>query len=97
MNKIEKVYALEYADIPKVFFTPHHTGNCCTNVIRGNCCVSGHSCTNVRQVIVAQQWEPLGPIVERQWVPTMGYPVPLLKKMQQTDRHGLGFFAHTRA
>jgi hypothetical protein len=33
-NKIEKMYSLEYNDIPKVFLTPHHVGNCCTNVIQ---------------------------------------------------------------
>jgi hypothetical protein len=29
--------SLEYTDIPKVFFTPHNVGHCCTNVIRGYC------------------------------------------------------------
>jgi hypothetical protein len=32
-NKIGKVYSLEHTEIPKVFFTPHHVGCCCTDVI----------------------------------------------------------------
>jgi hypothetical protein len=32
-EKTGKVYSLEYADIPKVFFTSHHVGHCCTDVI----------------------------------------------------------------
>jgi hypothetical protein len=30
--KIGKVYCLEYTDIPKVLFSPHHVGHCCTVV-----------------------------------------------------------------
>jgi hypothetical protein len=45
-NKIGNVYSLEYTDIQKVFFTPHHVGRCCTNLIRGHCCILGHSCTS---------------------------------------------------
>jgi hypothetical protein len=37
-SKIGKVRSLEYTDIPKVFFTPHHVGCCCTNVIPGQLC-----------------------------------------------------------
>jgi hypothetical protein len=62
MNKIKKVYSLEYTNIPKAFFTPRHLGRCCTSVIpthycvlshsyayfiQARCCVSYHSCTNV--------------------------------------------------
>jgi hypothetical protein len=32
-NKTEKAYSLEYTNIQKVFFTPHHIGHSCTNVI----------------------------------------------------------------
>jgi hypothetical protein len=35
INNSVKMYSLEHTDIPKVFFTPHPVGNCCTNVIRG--------------------------------------------------------------
>jgi hypothetical protein len=44
-NKIGKVCFLDNIDITKVFFMPHHTGRCCTYVIRGQFFVSGHSCT----------------------------------------------------
>jgi hypothetical protein len=52
-NKIGKVYSLEYTNIPKVFFTPHHVGRCCNNAIRGHCCstmrynneLGSHCCT----------------------------------------------------
>lgn len=45
-NKILKMYSLEYSDIPKVFFMPHHVG-CCIDVIWGQCCILGHSYTNM--------------------------------------------------
>jgi hypothetical protein len=38
INKIGKVYSLEYIDIQKVFFIPHHIGHCWTSVIQGHCC-----------------------------------------------------------
>jgi hypothetical protein len=44
MYKIGKVYFAEYADIQKVFFTPHHVGHCSTDV--------------TREVIVEQQCIP---------------------------------------
>jgi hypothetical protein len=53
-NKIGKVYSLEYTDIPKVFFTPHHVGPCCTNVIRGHCCVQIILSLMLSQAIVTQ-------------------------------------------
>jgi hypothetical protein len=37
-NKLWQVYSLEYTDIPKVLFMPHHVSYCCTNVIQGQCC-----------------------------------------------------------
>jgi hypothetical protein len=37
-NKIGDVYSVEHTDIPKVFFSPHHEGHCCTNAIRDHCC-----------------------------------------------------------
>jgi hypothetical protein len=46
-NKIGKENSLEYTDIPKVFFTPHLVGHCCTDVTQGDCCALGHSCINV--------------------------------------------------
>jgi hypothetical protein len=42
-NKIEKVYSLENTNIPKTFFTLHHVGSSCTNVIPVHCCTLGHS------------------------------------------------------
>jgi hypothetical protein len=45
-NKIGNVYSLAHIDIPKVFFTPHHVGSWCTDVIRGYYRVLGHSYTN---------------------------------------------------
>jgi hypothetical protein len=54
-NKIEKVYSLENTDIPEIFFTPHHVGNCFNNVIQGHCCATmtlGHSCISVAAGIV---------------------------------------------
>lgn len=47
MNKIAKVFSLEYTDILKAFFRLHYLGRCCINVIRGHCCVFSHFCTNV--------------------------------------------------
>jgi hypothetical protein len=41
-NNTGKVYSSEYTEIPKVFFTPHHAGHCCTNVIPGHCFASMH-------------------------------------------------------
>jgi hypothetical protein len=35
-NKIGKVYSLDNIDIPKVFFTSHHVGHFCTDVIQGH-------------------------------------------------------------
>jgi hypothetical protein len=32
IEKIGKVYSLEYTDILKVFFKPHHTYHCCTTI-----------------------------------------------------------------
>jgi hypothetical protein len=46
-NKTGTVYTLQFTDIPKALFTPHHVGRCCTDAIRGHCCVFRHSCTNV--------------------------------------------------
>jgi hypothetical protein len=40
------VYSLEYTEIPKVLFTPHHVDRCCTISIPLHCCVLGHSCIN---------------------------------------------------
>jgi hypothetical protein len=49
----------------------------------------GSSCTNVtRGPVVAQQWEPMDPIVALQWIPTMGPPVPLLRKTRQKNMEG---------
>jgi hypothetical protein len=45
-EKIRKVYSLENTNIPKVFFTPHYVGHCCT-VIRGHYCTLSHSCSVV--------------------------------------------------
>jgi hypothetical protein len=42
-NKIGKVFSLEFTDIAKVFFMPHHVGHCCTNVIKGQCCSTTYS------------------------------------------------------
>jgi hypothetical protein len=80
MSKIGKACSVENADIAKVFYMPHHVDHCCTDVIRGYCCFLGHSCTNVMPghcvsttycnngisgPTVAQQWEPLDPIVAK--------------------------------
>jgi hypothetical protein len=46
-KKIGNVYSSEYTHIPKVFFTSRYIRRCCTDVIRGHCCVLGYSCTNV--------------------------------------------------
>jgi hypothetical protein len=69
-----EVCSLEYSDIPNVFFTPHHVGHCCINVIRGHCCAAGKSYTNAigdqccaldhpytkgSEVIVTQQRVPM--------------------------------------
>lgn len=32
-----KVYSLEYADMLKVFFTPHHVGHCCAHMTQSHC------------------------------------------------------------
>lgn len=44
-DKIGKVNSLEYTNISKAIFTPHHLCRCSTNVVRVNCCSLGHSCT----------------------------------------------------
>jgi hypothetical protein len=43
LNKFEKLYFLEYTDIPYVFLTPHHVGHTCT-MMQGHCCIviKGH-------------------------------------------------------
>jgi hypothetical protein len=51
INNTKNVYSLEYNDIPKVFFTSHHVGYCCT-VIPGDWCTTigtlwSHCCTTV--------------------------------------------------
>jgi hypothetical protein len=43
LDKIGKVYSLEYTDIPQELFMLHHACHCCTNMIWGHCCASGHS------------------------------------------------------
>jgi hypothetical protein len=47
VNKIGKLYCSEYAYIVQAFFTPHHAPRCCSNVIRGHCCILSRSSTNV--------------------------------------------------
>lgn len=37
-NNTENVCSVKPTDIPKVVFTPHHVGQCCTKVIQGYCC-----------------------------------------------------------
>jgi hypothetical protein len=54
-NRLEKAYCLEYTDITEAFVISHHQGLCCTNVIRGHCCVLSHSCINVIPVTLASQ------------------------------------------
>jgi hypothetical protein len=44
-----KAYSLEYADIRKVLFTPHHLGCWCSNMIRVHYCILAHSCINFIQ------------------------------------------------
>jgi hypothetical protein len=80
VNKIRKVYSLEYTNIPKVFFTPHHVCRWCTYVIRRHCCVLGHSCIVIPSHLrnsVFQQRTFLQLLINN--APTMGYPVPLLR------------------
>jgi hypothetical protein len=45
-TKNGKLYSVESNDISKVFFTSHHVGRCCTDVIRRHCCSLGHSWIN---------------------------------------------------
>lgn len=52
------------------------------NVLQATSCKLLHSYTNV---ILAQQWESMDPIVVQQWVPTLGHLIPLFHKMQQTN------------
>jgi hypothetical protein len=78
-NKIGKVYFLEYIDIPKVFFMPHHVGHCCT-VIQEHCwvtmcqqCPLHHCCTNaIRRNCCSTACSNNGtlfPSVVQQWGP----------------------------
>jgi hypothetical protein len=56
-NQVWKLYSLEYTDIPKVFFTPHHVGYCGNNVIPGHRCTCvptvtlGHCCATMCSTI----------------------------------------------
>jgi hypothetical protein len=81
---------LEYADIPKVFFTPHHVGHCCTNVVPGHCCTT--MSFNNDLPIAAQQsfgtcftylvrchWQSTMFQLLRNNVPIMGSWFPLLR------------------
>jgi hypothetical protein len=101
LNKIGKVYSLEYTDIPKVFFTPHHVGHCstktircncctlgysCTYVIRSQCCSLGHSCTNAIRCNRCATMVSL-PTVERQRPPVMRV-AHLVDKTRQSDMEG---------
>jgi hypothetical protein len=68
-NKFGKMYSLEYTDIPKAFFTPHHwrwrqkgdqESNKFYNCIKGNSGILGHCCTNVirgHEIIVETVWD----------------------------------------
>jgi hypothetical protein len=90
------VYSLECFDIPKLFFTLHHVGHCCTNVARGYCCAESHSYTNEIRDLV-QHCVPTVtflPIVQ-QFVTTMGPRVPIMqvaypRRKITTDRQTRG-------
>jgi hypothetical protein len=50
-EKNPKLYSLEHSRHPKAFSTPHNIRRCCTNVVRGYCCVLGDYCTNVSRLL----------------------------------------------
>jgi hypothetical protein len=45
--KIGNVYSMQYTDISKVFFTPHHVLHCSTNAKRGYTSAVSHSSSNI--------------------------------------------------
>jgi hypothetical protein len=75
------MYTLKYSDILKAFFTIHHVGHCCTNVIWGHCCTLGDSFTNLIRghcyATVFQQC-PVYPLLRKDVFPTMEHSIQLL-------------------
>lgn len=78
------VNSLEYKYIPNLFFTPHHVGRVCINVIQGHCCVLGYSCTNVTPDDCCATMETLGSNCCAKMCSKNG-ALPLLRKKRQTE------------
>jgi hypothetical protein len=78
-NKMWKVYSFEFTYVTHavcvVWITPRHVGRCCSNVIKGYCCVLGNSCTNVLPgdccATTGFNNETSGPIVENKQLTDM--------------------------
>jgi hypothetical protein len=98
LNKIEKMYFLEYNEITSMFFASYYVGHCCT-VIRGHCWATicsiylGHCSSNV---ILGQCWTKYLIII---WIPTFKQRAPTMEPRFQSLRnnvnHGRQCFATT--
>jgi hypothetical protein len=84
-DKTGKVYPVEYAEIPKVFFTPHYTGHCFTDMM-------SVLCNNAFQQL------PLFPLLNNNEPPIM-QAAYLLAKPPHRNRHAWAhnmFFTYAR-